>query len=79
MGRTVADLRVQCFAAAALCQITGGVLFEGQQGKSFIGETAFAYAAREAEAFEQKPVSLGDWDLVPFPGWKVLETPEAVD
>lgn len=52
MGRNVAALRLQCFAAATLAQF--GVM-DGQQGHALIGESSFTNAEREAEAFEAHP------------------------
>jgi hypothetical protein len=72
MGRTVADLRLQCFAAATLAVASGGLVSDGQQGKDFLGDAAMQNAAREANAFDEHPVAESDWDLVPFPGWSAL-------
>lgn len=73
MGRTVADLRLQCFGAATLAEMTGGVLLDPQEGRYYSGRDALGYAARESEAFESNPVSPRDWELVAFPGWDALE------
>jgi hypothetical protein len=72
MGRTVADLRVQCFAAATLALACGGLVSDGQQGMDFMGDGAIQNAVREADDFDERPISERDWDLVPFPGWGAL-------
>jgi hypothetical protein len=75
MGRTVADLRLQCFAAATLAKLCCGVVLDEQQGKYFFGSATLANASREAEAYEREPVPPEDWDLIAFPGWAALEPP----
>ena len=75
MGRTVADLRLQCFAAATLALASDGLVSDGQQGKDFLGDAAIQNAAREADAFDQQPINEQDWDLMPFPGWSALGGP----
>jgi hypothetical protein len=75
MGKTVADLRLQCFAAATLAIASGGVVSDGQQGKDFVGEAAIQNAAREADEHEAHADNPRDWDLTPFPGWGSLEPP----
>jgi hypothetical protein len=61
MGRTVADLRLQCFAAATLAAITSGVVEDPQQDAAFEGEEALANAAREANEYETKWAKPDQW------------------
>ena len=75
MGRTVADLRLQCFAAATLAVASGGVVSDGQQGEAFVGDAAIQNAAREADAYEANAEDPRDWGLTPFPGWGPLGPP----
>jgi hypothetical protein len=51
-GRTVADLRLQCWAAATLAAVTGGAVYDPQQGAFFTGAGAAANALREVEEYE---------------------------
>jgi len=74
MGRSALDLRLQCFAAATLTALAGGVLFDPQAGESFIGAAALANAEREAREFEADLEPEG-WQFGPFPGWENLREP----
>lgn len=51
-GGTVADVRLQCFAAAALAAATGGVLHDSRSGEFFVGDAAWRHPAREADRHE---------------------------
>ena len=53
MGRSVIDFRLQCFAAAALANITGGILVDHQANSNFIGRKALENAEREAREYEE--------------------------
>lgn len=75
MGRSVADLRLQCFAAATLAIAASGLVSDGQRGEDFLGEAAIQNAAREADEYESSSGAPEDWDLTPFPGWAALEPP----
>jgi hypothetical protein len=63
-ARSVADLRLQCLAAATLAGITRGVVYDPQQDAFFTGEAALANARREIEQHESDPGS--SWTLEPF-------------
>ncbi len=72
LGRSVADLRLQCFAAATLAIVTGGTVEDPQQDASFEGQEAIRNAAREADEYEAKWAKERDWDFIPVPeggGW----------
>lgn len=60
-GRTVADVRLQCFAAAALAAATGGVLHDSRSGEFFVSDAAWRHAAREADRHEALACGPGDW------------------
>lgn len=62
-GRTVADVRLQCFAAAALATATGGVLHDSRSGEFFVGDAAWRHAAHEAERHEALAFGPCDWFL----------------
>jgi hypothetical protein len=72
MGRSVADLRLQCIAAASLAGILGGLYFDPQQGVVLEPEQALKAALSEAAGFEEAPVNPADWQLTPFPGWPAV-------
>jgi hypothetical protein len=72
LGRTVADLRLQCFAAATLAIITDGVLYDGQQGVYYFGEEGIEAAAREAGEYENNLSEEDEWENLVFPGWEAL-------
>jgi hypothetical protein len=57
-ARTVADLRLQCLAAATLASITRGAVYDPQQAAFFAGEAAVANARREIEQYEDNPESI---------------------
>jgi hypothetical protein len=62
-GRTVADLRLQCFAAATLAILSEGLVEDPQQGASFRGERAIENARREADEYEAKWATPDQWRL----------------
>lgn len=62
-GRTVADFRLQCFAAAALTVACGGVMHDSRFGELFLGDAAWRHAAREADRHEAVACGPGDWFL----------------
>lgn len=62
-GRTVADFRLQCFAAAALTVACGGVMHDSRFGELFLGDAAWRHAAREADRHEALACGPGDWFL----------------
>lgn len=62
-GRTVADVRLQCFAAAALAAAAGGVMHDGRSRAVCVGAEAWRHAAGEAERYEALASSPGDWAL----------------
>jgi hypothetical protein len=64
-GRAVADVRLQCFAAAALAAATGGVLHDSRSGDFLVGDAAWRHAAREADRYEAKACDPSDWFLEP--------------
>lgn len=66
MGRNVGDLRLQCFGAAALAELTGGVVYDPQQGQYFFGAEAVANAAREADEYEADWARPDQWRLPKF-------------
>jgi hypothetical protein len=65
-GRTVADLRLQCFGAATLAELVGGVVDDPQQGLYFFGPSAVANAAREANEYEADWAQPQQWQLPKF-------------
>lgn len=65
-GRTVADVRLQCFAAAALAAAGGGVMHDSRSGDFLVGDAAWRHAAREADRHEALARGPGDWFLEPF-------------
>lgn len=71
-GRSVADLRLQCLAAATLANIFDGFYHDPQQGKIFQGAQALREAHQEAESFENSPLPEASWILRPFPGWEAI-------
>jgi hypothetical protein len=71
-GRTVADLRLQSFAAAALAVVTGGVVYDPQQGQFFTGGEALTNAAEEAEMYEANQAGPYGWEGPHWPGWPAL-------
>jgi hypothetical protein len=62
-GRTVADFRLQCFAAAALTVACGGVMHDSRSSEFFVGDAAWRHAAREADRYEANACDPGDWFL----------------
>lgn len=52
MGRTIAELIMQCYGAASLTVITNGVYRDPQTGESFEGHAAITQADREIMAYE---------------------------
>lgn len=62
-GRTVADVPLQCFAAAALAAAMGGVLHDSRSGEFFVGDDAWWHTAREADRHEALACGPGDWLL----------------
>ena len=52
MGRTIAELILQCHLAAALAVITGGKLFDPQEGEEFTGQAAVNRADFEIARYE---------------------------
>jgi len=62
-GRTVADLRLQCFAAATLAILSEGLVEDPQQGASFGGQRAIENARREADEYEAKWATPDQWRL----------------
>jgi hypothetical protein len=62
-SRSVADLRVQSFAAATLAVICEGLVEDPQQGASFRGDRAIANATREAAEYEAKWATEAQWQL----------------
>ena len=52
MGRTIAELILQCYGAACLAMITNGAYHDPQTGESFEGASAIAQADREIMAYE---------------------------
>lgn len=52
MGRTLAELILQCFGAASLAVITNGVYYDPQTGESFEGVSAINRADWEIKAYE---------------------------
>jgi len=72
---TTAEFRVCWFAAAALAEVTGGLLFDewhGGQGPAYVdGRTALRNAAERSLEFELSPDRPPDsWDIPPFHGWE---------
>jgi len=51
-GRTVADHRLQCFAAAALTVAGGGIMQDSRSGDFLVGTEAWRHAARAADRYE---------------------------
>jgi hypothetical protein len=69
--RTIADLRVQWFAASTLTASCDGVLFDPQRPQYVVGRQAIAHASSETASskFEER---LGE--IPAFPGWdKIAE------
>jgi hypothetical protein len=64
--RSVADLRLQCFGAATLAELTGGVVNDPQQGLYFFGPAAVANAAPEASEYESDWAEPRQWQLPKF-------------
>jgi len=52
MGRTVAELILQCHGAACLAIVTRGVYYDPQTGKSFEGTAAIQRADQEIMAYQ---------------------------
>lgn len=52
MGRTVAELILQCYGAACLAVITNGVYHDPQTGESFEGVSAIRRADQEIMAYQ---------------------------
>lgn len=64
-GRTVADHRLQCFAAAALTVAGGGIMQDSRSGDFLVGTEAWRHAARAADRYEAMASSPSDWFLEP--------------
>lgn len=64
-GRTVADVRLQCFAAAALAAATGGVMHDSRSGDFLVGDAVWRHAAGEADRYEALAFDPSDWFLEP--------------
>jgi hypothetical protein len=64
-GRTVADVRLQCFAAAALAVAGGGVMYDSRSGDALMGADAWRHATREADRYEAEACDPSDWFLGP--------------
>lgn len=73
-GRSVADLRLQCMAAATLTSITGGLYSDPQQGVVLGPADAISAAIREANGFEENPVTPDDWTLTVFTSWQAFDS-----
>jgi hypothetical protein len=52
MGRTLAELTLQCYGAACLAVVTDGVYYDPQTGESFEGLSAIRRADWEIMAYE---------------------------
>ena len=62
------DFRLQWFAAATLAQLTGGVLQDPQEERSFLGEETLPEAEFQANKFEEDQDA--EWPESPaFDGW----------
>jgi hypothetical protein len=62
-GRTVADVRLQCFAAGTLAAASGGVMHDSRSGDFLVGDAAWRHAAREADRYEALACDPSDWFL----------------
>jgi len=73
IGRNVGDLRLQCFGAATLAELTHGLVFDPHQGAYFVGPAALANAAREADSYEDNSSEPHQWQHPladdPTDGW----------
>ena len=68
MRRSVIDFRLQCFAAATLANIAGGIVIDHQANENFVGWEALKNAERESQEYEdfyEKNFS----ELPLFDGW----------
>ena len=51
---TAADIRLQCFAAAALAAVGEGVMYDGRSGDHVLGAEAFRHAALQTDRHEAR-------------------------
>ena len=72
MGRSVADLRLQCMAAATLAALLGGIYSDPQSGLNLSAADAIPVALAEADQFEANPADPRAWNLVPFTSWHAV-------
>jgi hypothetical protein len=59
-SRSVVDVRLQCFAAAALSIVANGILYDPQEGLCYSGAAAYAAAARQVSAYERTASQVND-------------------
>jgi len=72
MGRSVADFRLQYYCAITLATTLDGLYCDLQSGAAVPASEALEAVRKEAESYEAPPFRRRGWDLVPFPGWKVI-------
>jgi hypothetical protein len=68
-GRTAADFRAQCLAAATLAALTDGLYIDGQSGGSYEGDEAIEAALDEIASFEEH-ADEGAWIHDVFRSWE---------
>jgi len=75
MGRTMADLRLQCLAAATLASITDGKYEDPQEGKSYSGDKALKIALKHIRNYESGANQTGARWYELFESWNPTDEP----